>query len=72
MVLIKLAVVALVALASAAPAPGKRVVHEKREKPASDWLRGSRIEGSAILPIRIGLAQSNLHKGHEFLSMFPS
>ena len=62
---------ALTALAVAAPSPARHVLHEKRNRPATDWVKGSRIEGSAILPIRIGLTQSNLPNGPEVLSMSP-
>lgn len=58
---------ALTVLAVAAPSPARHVLHEKRSNPASDWVKGARIESSAILPIRIGLAQSNLPKGPELL-----
>jgi tripeptidyl-peptidase-1 len=71
MVVLNLAVVtALAALSSAAPFTIKHVVHEERVKPPSEWIKTSRIESSAILPIRIGLTQSNLHKGPEYLGMF--
>ncbi|RAO73388.1 uncharacterized protein BHQ10_009400 [Talaromyces amestolkiae] len=58
---------ALTALAVAAPSPARHVLHEKRHRPATDWVKGTRIESSAILPIRIGLTQSNLHDGPEVL-----
>ncbi|OKL58204.1 hypothetical protein UA08_06451 [Talaromyces atroroseus] len=60
---------ALTALAVAAPSSSRHVLHEKRKQPATDWVKGTRIEGSAILPIRIGLTQSNLHQGPEYLKM---
>lgn len=63
---------ALTALAVAAPSPAKHVLHEKRERVSTDWVKGARIESSAILPIRIGLTQSNLPHGPEVLSMSPS
>uniref|UniRef100_A0A093V056 Aorsin n=1 Tax=Talaromyces marneffei PM1 TaxID=1077442 RepID=A0A093V056_TALMA len=58
---------ALTALAVAAPSPAKHVLHEKRERVSTDWVKGARIERSAILPIRIGLTQSNLPHGPEVL-----
>lgn len=61
------AVSAVAALANAAPASFKHALHEKRETPASDWVKVARIESTAILPMRIGLTQSNLDKGHDFL-----
>jgi len=64
-------VAAVVACASAAPAPAsirpKHVLHEYRSKPASDWVKGSRIESDAILPMRIGLTQTNLENGQDLL-----
>jgi tripeptidyl-peptidase I len=57
---------AIVTLSNAAPAPIKHVLHEERQTP-SDWVKVARIESTAILPMRIGLTQSNLEKGHDFL-----
>jgi tripeptidyl-peptidase-1 len=65
---LKLAVAAaIVALSNAAPASIKHVLHEKRQTPSSDWVKAARIESTAILPMRIGLTQNNLEKGHDFL-----
>lgn len=65
--LFNLALVAAVATFVDA-APGfKHALHEKRESPASDWVKTSRIESTAILPMRIGLSQSNLEKGPDML-----
>jgi tripeptidyl-peptidase-1 len=61
------AVAAIAALSNAAPAPIKHVQHGKRQTPSSDWVKVARIEGTAILPMRIGLTQSNLDKGHDLL-----
>lgn len=60
-------VAALVALVNAAPKPIGHVVHEERSVPASDWVKGARIEKDAIIPMRIGLTQTNLEKGYDFL-----
>lgn len=69
MVVVHIAVLsALAALSNAAPSQLKHVVHEMREKPSTDWTKSARIEPSAILPVRIGLSQSNLEMGNEFLS----
>jgi hypothetical protein len=56
-----------VAAITAAPTIINHVLHEERQTPSSDWIKGVRIEGDAILPMRIGLTQSNLEKGHELL-----
>jgi tripeptidyl-peptidase-1 len=68
MLALRFALVAAIAtLSSAAPTSIKHVVHAKRQIPASDWVKVARIESTAILPMRIGLTQSNLDKGHDFL-----
>jgi hypothetical protein len=41
------------------------VLHEKRNVPLSGYKE--RIDGDAIIPVRIGLKQSNLHTGYERL-----
>jgi tripeptidyl-peptidase-1 len=43
------------------------VVHEKRFVPPSQWIKRDRVSSAAILPVRIGLKQSNLEKGYDFL-----
>lgn len=58
---------AIAAIVNAAPSSVKHVVHEKRSAPPSDWVKGSRLEGSAIVPMRIGLTQTNLDNGYEYL-----
>jgi tripeptidyl-peptidase-1 len=60
---------AIAALVNAAPSPSplKHVLHEERSSPARDWVKGARIESSAIIPMRIGLAQTNLDKGYDLL-----
>ena len=66
-VLTIVALVAIAVISNAAPAPIKHVMHEKRQTPSLDWVKVARIEGSAILPMRIGLTQSNLDKGDDLL-----
>lgn len=41
------------------------VLHEKRNVPLSGYKE--RIDGDAIIPVRVGLKQSNLHTGYERL-----
>lgn len=60
-------IAALAALSSAAPASIKHVLHEERRSPLSDYVRGARIKGSAVLPMRIGLTQTNLDHGYDHL-----
>jgi tripeptidyl-peptidase-1 len=60
---------AIAALSNAAPAPSqvRHVVHEERKMPASDWVKSTRIEADAVLPMRIGLTQTNLDRGEDFI-----
>lgn len=62
---------AIVALSNAAPAPApvqvRHILHEKRTTTPSDWIKGSRIEADAVLPMKIGLTQNNLDRGEELL-----
>ena len=51
---------------SAAPAPNGHVLHERREESTS-WIKLDKVPGRAVLPMRIGLAQSALDRGHEML-----
>ncbi|KXJ85420.1 protease S8 tripeptidyl peptidase I [Microdochium bolleyi] len=60
-------VAALSGTASALPPSARHVVHEERGSVLKDWVRGARIEKTAILPVRIGLAQTNLDRGHDML-----
>lgn len=62
------AVAALAALSAAAPTTVKHVLHEERPSPSRDWIKTSRIEGSAIIPVRIGLTQTNLEKGADLIA----
>ena len=48
----------------AAPAPSSNhVVHEKRQAKPIFWEKGDRVDPSIILPVRIGMTQSNLDLG---------
>lgn len=60
-------VAALAALATKAPSPVTRVVHEKRDHVPKAWVKRDRMDSSASLPVRIGLTQSNLDRGHDTL-----
>jgi tripeptidyl-peptidase-1 len=58
----------LAACASAAPGPVPLVVYEKRSTQMQKWSRRDvRLSRDTITPISIGLTQSNLDKGYEFL-----
>ncbi|KAM0318569.1 hypothetical protein ACHAO8_001660 [Botrytis cinerea] len=43
------------------------VSHEKRNAPHAQWMKRDRIASTTLLPVRIGLSQGNLEKGHAFL-----
>jgi tripeptidyl-peptidase-1 len=51
---------------AAAPSPA-HVVHESRIHEPKNWVRKERLQSEAILPMRIGLKQSNLKNGHDLL-----
>ena len=53
--------------ALAAPAPQTHVVHERRNIDSDTWVKSSKLESSTLLPVRVGLTQSNLDKGYELL-----
>jgi tripeptidyl-peptidase-1 len=51
-----------------AAVPNSHVLHEKRNPSSSKhWMKRDKLSSTAILPMRIGLKQRNLHRGHEFL-----
>jgi tripeptidyl-peptidase-1 len=51
----------------ATPIAQPLVVHEKRSPVPAGWTRRDVLDRRAILPMRIGLTQGNLHKGHDWL-----
>ena len=57
----------LAAGVAAAPRPTNHVLHERRDDVPKAWVKRARIDASAILPVRIGMVQSNLDKGHDLL-----
>lgn len=46
---------------------GDHIVHERRDILPDAWSKVARLGGQEVLPVRIGLAQSNLDKGHDLL-----
>lgn len=58
---------ALWATALAAPAPRSHVLHERRDAGPEVFSDVRRLDGRTLLPMRIGLSQSNLHKGPDML-----
>jgi tripeptidyl-peptidase-1 len=62
-------VAALVVAASSSPtSTTHHVVHERRSRSPQHWTRHSRLHPEAVLPIRIGLTQQNLHRAEEFIN----
>ncbi|KAK0113865.1 hypothetical protein ONS95_014107 [Cadophora gregata] len=61
------AVLSFAALCCAAPSPIKHVLHEERAVERRDWIKGSRLEKSAVVPMKIGLTQTNLDLGYDYL-----
>lgn len=48
--------------------PPSHIVHERHEpRHTEGWTRAERADQDAILPMRIGLKQSNVDLGHELL-----
>lgn len=43
------------------------VLHEKRDGAPHQWTKRSRANADEILPVRIGLVQSNLHNAEEYI-----
>ncbi|EKG13511.1 Peptidase S8/S53 subtilisin/kexin/sedolisin [Macrophomina phaseolina MS6] len=43
------------------------VLHEKRDRLPAGWTKRSRLDSRAVLPMRIALAQRNLHKAYDYL-----
>ena len=64
---ISLCLVALLGLIEAIAIPPHHEVHEKREALHPRWTKRDRVESHKLLPMRIGLAQTNLENGYEYL-----
>lgn len=58
---------ALVAGLDAIALPPQHEVHEKRETLSARWTKLDRVESHKLLPMRIGLTQSNIEDGYEHL-----
>ncbi|KDQ54116.1 hypothetical protein JAAARDRAFT_412436 [Jaapia argillacea MUCL 33604] len=56
-----------IAAASSSPLLSPHVVHERRSHTPAGWTRARKHDSSAVLPLRIGLTQSNMDKLEEFL-----
>jgi len=62
-----LAALAVLFLVDAAPSPATHSLHQKRNGYGSLWVRRDRVEQSSLLPMRIALTQSDLHKGADWV-----
>jgi tripeptidyl-peptidase-1 len=62
-----LAVSALLTGSIAAPTAKRHVIHERRDRIPLNWTKSSKLNADSILPLRIGLTQSNLDKAEELL-----
>ncbi|GIC88032.1 S53 family peptidase [Aspergillus udagawae] len=51
----------------ASPTPNDYVVHERRAVLPRSWTEAKRLDKATTLPMRIGLTQSNLDRGHDLL-----
>ncbi|KAF4237496.1 hypothetical protein CNMCM8980_006955 [Aspergillus fumigatiaffinis] len=51
----------------ASPTPNDYVVHERRAVLPRSWTEEERLDKASVLPMRIGLTQSNLDRGHDLL-----
>ncbi|KAK8066843.1 hypothetical protein PG997_013590 [Apiospora hydei] len=63
-------VFALAALTFASPASRRvthQVTHEKRHQLPEGWAKREKVDGRAVLPLRIGLKQRNLDRADELL-----
>lgn len=59
---------ALAAFALASPVLlSTHAVHEKRSEAPQGWAKTDLLDPHAVLPMRVGLTQSNLHKGYGWL-----
>ncbi|TVY36143.1 Tripeptidyl-peptidase [Lachnellula occidentalis] len=52
---------------AAVPFPSNHVLHERRLDAPKAWIKRDRVAESALFPVRIGMTQSNLDKGHDLL-----
>lgn len=60
-------ITALHSLILAAPTSNTRHVRHERRDESSGWIKRDAVPGDFVLPIRIGLTQGNLDRGHDLL-----
>ena len=51
----------------AAPPASNHILHEKRAVEPTAWAKRQPAHGKKVLPMRIGMKQSNLDKGYDML-----
>lgn len=61
--LVLLATSSLAVFATARSAPSTHVLHERRGGSLKQWNKISKVDAEAVLPMRIGLVQSNIDNG---------
>ena len=54
-------------LIDAKPLQSRYDAHEKREVPSRAWVKRDPVARNALLPMKIGLKQQNLHLGYDYL-----
>lgn len=62
-----LGLLAFVVALDAVAIPPHHEIHEKRETLHPRWMKRGRVESTKLLPMRIGLKQTNLENGYEHL-----
>lgn len=58
----------LLGAVTASVCASRHVVHEERSVVPPGWMKHSRLDPDAVLPVRIGLTQSNLDKAYDVLT----
>lgn len=66
MYLSSLTLATLITAVLAAPTKD-HVLHEKRNMGSSAWQKRNAVPADMVLPMRIGLKQTNIHRGHDLL-----
>lgn len=56
-------VASLITSSLALATPSKHVLHEKRTAALKRWAKREEVPSTAVLPMRIGLVQSNIDNG---------
>ena len=63
MQLLTLSLLVAAALQAAAAPTSSHLLHEQRQSAPLHWGKRGRVDPSVVLPVRIGLTQSNLEIG---------